>query len=219
MDNVKGFTSAKRARGEEVVRRIGEATAARGIDWSIPNQITILRLLMTPIFIGFLVYGMKVPALFVFCLSGISDALDGLIARRYHLTTELGALLDPLADKIFTVSGFVILVQYGHLPGWVAIVILTREFGVTGLRGMAAVKGEVIAAASIGKLKTLLQMLTLLLGGCIWVGWLSLDMQLPGINLGLETIWITVYWLVASVTVYSGIDYFIKGRNLYVKEL
>ena len=83
----------------------------------------------------------------------------------------------------------------------------------------ATIKGEVIAAASIGKLKTLLQMLTLLLGGCIWVGWLSLDMQLPGINLGLETIWITVYWLVASVTVYSGIDYFIKGRNLYVKEL
>jgi len=134
-------------------------------------------------------------------IAGFTDFLDGYLARKYDLVTDFGKLMDPLADKIFTVSGFVILVQYGYLPGWVAIVILTREFGVTGLRGMAAAKGEVIAAASIGKIKTLLQMLTLLLGGFIWVGWLSLDMQLPGTNLGLEAIWTTVYWLVAAVTV------------------
>ena len=194
---------------------------------NLPNKLTLARFVLTMVMIVLAalpssttenLLHWKIGFVIGF-IAGFTDFLACYLARTYDLVTDFGKLMDPLADKIFTVSGFVILVQYGHLPGWVAIVILTREFGVTGLRGMAAVKGEVIAAASIGKLKTLLQMLTLLLGGCIWVGWLSLDMQLPGINLGLETIWITVYWLVASVTVYSGIDYFIKGRNLYVKEL
>ena len=194
---------------------------------NLPNKLTLARFILTMVMIVLAalppsttenLLHWKIGFIIGF-IAGFTDFLDGYLARKYDLVTDFGKLMDPLADKIFTVSGFVILVQYGHLPGWVAIVILTREFGVTGLRGMAAAKGEVIAAASIGKLKTLLQMLTLLLGGFIWVGWLSLDMQLPGINVGLETIWTTVYWLVAAVTVYSGIDYFIKGRNLYVKEL
>ena len=194
---------------------------------NLPNRLTLARFILTMVMI---VLAALPPSttenllhwkigFVIGVIAGVTDFLDGYLARKFDLVTDFGKLMDPLVDKIFTVSGFVILVQQGHLPGWVAIVILTREFGVTGLRGMAAAKGEVIAAVPIGKLKTLLQMLTLLLGGFIWVGWLSLDMQLPGINLGLETIWITVYWGVAAITVYSGIDYFIKGRNLYVKEL
>ena len=194
---------------------------------NLPNRLTLARFILTMVMIVLAalppsttenLLHWKIGFVIGF-IAGVTDFLDGYLARKFDLVTDFGKLMDPLVDKIFTVSGFVILVQQGHLPGWVAIVILTREFGVTGLRGMAAAKGEVIAAVPIGKLKTLLQMLTLLLGGFIWVGWLSLDMQLPGINLGLETIWITVYWVVASLTVYSGIDYFIKGRNLYVKEL
>ena len=160
---MKGFTSAKRTRGEDVVRRIGEATAARGIDWSIPNQITILRILMTPIFIGFLVYGMKAPALFVFCLSGISDALDGLIARRYHQTTELGALLDPLADKILLTASFWVLSLLGVLPVWLTILVVSRDAMIVGgALFLRSIQGQsVVAPSFLGKVTTCLQLATI----------------------------------------------------------
>lgn len=163
MDDVKGFTSAKRTRGEDVVRRIGAATAARGIDWSIPNQITILRLLMTPIFIGFLIYGMKVPALFVFCLSGISDALDGLIARRYHQATELGALLDPLADKILLTASFWVLSLMGVLPVWLTILVVSRDAMIVGgALFLRSIQGQSVMAPSfLGKVTTCFQLATI----------------------------------------------------------
>ena len=163
MDDVKDFTSAKRTRGEDVVRRIGAATAARGIDWSIPNQITILRLLMTPIFIGFLIYGMKVPALFVFCLSGISDALDGLIARRYHQATELGALLDPLADKILLTASFWVLSLMGVLPVWLTILVVSRDAMIVGgALFLRSIQGQSVMAPSfLGKVTTCLQLATI----------------------------------------------------------
>ena len=160
---MKGFTSAKRTRGEDVVRRIGAATAARGIDWSIPNQITILRLLMTPIFIGFLIYGMKVPALFVFCLSGISDALDGLIARRYHQATELGALLDPLADKILLTASFWVLSLMGVLPVWLTILVVSRDAMIVGgALFLRSIQGQSVMAPSfLGKVTTCFQLATI----------------------------------------------------------
>jgi cardiolipin synthase len=163
VDDVKGFTSAKRTRGEDVVRRIGAATAARGIDWSIPNQITILRLLMTPIFIGFLIYGMKVPALFVFCLSGISDALDGLIARRYHQATELGALLDPLADKILLTASFWVLSLMGVLPVWLTILVVSRDAMIVGgALFLRSIQGQSVMAPSfLGKVTTCFQLATI----------------------------------------------------------
>ena len=157
---MKGFTPKERTRGEEVVRRIGKAAAARGIAWSVPNQITILRILMTPLFIAFLIYGMKVPALFVFCLSGISDALDGLIARRYHQTTELGALLDPLADKILLTASFWVLSSLGVLPVWLTILVVSRDaMIVAGAWFLQSFQGQSVMPPSfLGKVTTCAQL-------------------------------------------------------------
>ena len=142
-------------------------------------------------------------------VAGFTDFLDGYLARRFDLITDFGKLMDPLADKIFTVSGFVILSARGIVPAWVTILILTREFAVTGLRAMAANKGEVMAASGMGKFKTTLQMLVLAVGGAIWVDWLP----------DKTWWWTTMLCLIVVYTVYSGIVYFVKSRDLYIKEI
>jgi cardiolipin synthase len=102
-------------------------TEAQGITWSIPNQITIIRILLTPLFIILLIYGLKIPALVIFCLLGLSDGLDGLIARRYQQATPLGAILDPLADKILLVASFWVLSSLGVFAVWLTILVVSRD--------------------------------------------------------------------------------------------
>lgn len=132
MANLEDLNARSATRGEAFVRRIDEATAAGGIAWSVPNQITVLRILLTPLFIAFLVYGMRVPALIIFCLSGVTDALDGMIARRYHQETTLGSILDPLADKILLVASFWVLTTMGLIPTWVTILVVSRDALIVG---------------------------------------------------------------------------------------
>jgi len=140
-------------------------------------------------------------------LAGLTDLLDGWLARRYHVESDFGKLMDPLADKIFMTTAFIMLVGKGLLPGWVAVAVLSREFLVTGLRLLATNKGEVIPADGTGKLKTFLQMMFLIFGGILWVGWVPLS------EVRLE--WMVAYWIIVTITVYSGFNYFIRFRHLY----
>jgi len=197
------------------------------LNMNLPNKITIARIIMVFIFLIICNVDELIPDItlqktwrivgFIFIiLAGITDILDGYIARKYNLITDFGKLMDPLADKIFMATAFVMLVDKGILPGWIAVVILSREFMVTGLRLLAANKGKVISADATGKIKTLVQMVFLIFGGSMWIGWIDIPRTRPLDQINWEgIIWIVFYTCVALFTVYSGITYFIKHRSLY----
>ncbi len=163
MANLEDLNVRSVTRGEAFVRRIGKATAAGGIAWSVPNQISVLRILLTPLFITFLVYGMRVPALIIFCLSGVTDALDGVIARRYHQETALGSILDPLADKILLVASFWVLSTMGLLPTWLTILVVSRDAMIVGGALYLRVFEEepAMPPTLLGKITTCVQLATI----------------------------------------------------------
>ena len=134
----------------------------------------------------------------IFILASITDFIDGYIARNYNQTTDFGKFLDPLADKLLTLAAMCIYCQWGIFPAWALMIVLTREFAVSGLRMVAGPKGKVIAAGKSGKFKTASTMV----GLCAM-------MALPGIDL-LNTI---VIASIVITTVYSGIEYFIQNWN------
>jgi len=186
--------------------------------YNIPNKVTIARVVMIFIFLVLCNVDeyIKAPAVQMLwraiglgfaILAGFTDILDGWLARKYNVVTDFGKLMDPLADKIFIATTFIMLVDKGILSGWVAVVVLTREFMVTGLRLLATNKGEVIAADVSGKAKTLLQMIFLILGGSIWVGWVE--------KAQIRIFWIICVWVIVAVTIYSGLSYFIRHRKLW----
>ena len=121
------------------------------------NKLTVLRVVMIPVFLILMLVsfpGHLWLALAVFILASLTDYLDGHIARKYNQVTAFGKFMDPLADKLLVTAALLIFVQWGQIPGWAAFVILAREFGVTGLRLVAASDGTVIAAGMSGKVKT-----------------------------------------------------------------
>ncbi|MDO4938529.1 MAG: CDP-diacylglycerol--glycerol-3-phosphate 3-phosphatidyltransferase [Lachnospiraceae bacterium] len=133
-----------------------------------PNKLTILRILLVPVFIVFLFIGQnnflfKILALLVFCIASATDALDGYIARSRNLITNFGKFMDPLADKLLVCSALICFVQIGSIPAWVVIIIIAREFIISGFRLIASDKGVVIAANKWGKAKTVSQMITIIL--------------------------------------------------------
>ena len=144
-------------------------------------------------------------------LAGWTDILDGWLARKFNVTSDFGALIDPLADKIFVVTVSLVLVAGGQIPAWVVALILCREFMVTGLRTLGAQKGEVIKADRLGKIKTMLQMIMLFTAGADWVGWINIKSSSP-----LRTPWLICLTGVVIFTVLSGFSYFIKNRHLYM---
>jgi CDP-diacylglycerol--glycerol-3-phosphate 3-phosphatidyltransferase len=172
---------------------------------NLPNQLTMLRVVMIPFFIAALMTGHSYTAAGLFAAASLTDALDGYIARKYHLVTNFGKLMDPLADKLLVVSALVCLVELGDIPAWMVIVILAREFTVTGLRSVAASAGRVIAAGFSGKLKTVFQMLAVIA---------FLLKNQPFESLGIPFAHIML-WIALVLTVYSGAEYVIKGRSLF----
>ena len=188
---------------------------------NLPNKITMARIVMVFIFLVICNVDVLIPDAYwqkvwrivgfgFIIIAALTDIVDGYVARKYNLVTDFGKLMDPLADKIFMVTAFVMLVHKQLLPGWVAVVILSREFLVTGLRLLAANKGEVISADITGKLKTLIQMIFLVFGASMWIGWIN-PKHCHGI------LWVIFYTSVALLTVYSGAVYFMKHRNLYLE--
>ena len=171
---------------------------------NLPNKLTILRVIMIPFFIVFLLVPItpydKWIALAIFIIASLTDLLDGKIARKYNLITNFGKLMDPLADKILTAAAMVCLVELGDLAAWIVVIILFREYAITGLRSVAASENIVVAANIWGKVKTVCQMIALML--------LMLKPQivaLCGVNLGLILMYVALL-----LTVYSGVDYVVK---------
>ena len=163
---------------------------------NLPNALTVLRILAVPVLVVALVdetpNGDTIAAI-VFALAAFTDGLDGYIARRREQVTTFGKLMDPLADKLLIVAALISLVSLDRIAAWVAMVIIARELAVTGLRGIAADRGVVIAASWLGKLKTLLQVIAIF-------ALILLD-PIP--------VWADVLLYVAvAVTVISGADYF-----------
>ncbi len=125
-----------------------------------PNQLTLTRVIMTFVFVVVLMWEFpysKTAALMLFTVASLTDLYDGILARRYNIVTNFGTLMDPVADKILIGSAFVAFVGLGIIPAWMAIVIIAREFVITGLRLLAASKGQILAAGWGGKNKTVSQ--------------------------------------------------------------
>jgi CDP-diacylglycerol--glycerol-3-phosphate 3-phosphatidyltransferase len=144
---------------------------------------------------------------FIFMLASFTDWLDGQIARRRHLVTNFGKFSDPLADKLLVMSAFVSFVGMGRMASWMIIVILAREFAVTGLRLVAAGEGDVIAAGKMGKWKTLFQMVAIIL-----FLFNNIPFGIDGFPLDQIILWIAVI-----LTIVSGADYFYKNRDVILR--
>ncbi len=189
---------------------------------NLANRITLARIFLVPIVAFFLLIKLNVSplnigsysisynqifALLLFILAASTDGLDGYIARKRKIVTNLGKLLDPLADKLLVGAVLISLVEMGKLDAWVAIVIISREWAVTGLRQVALLEGVVLAASKWGKWKTTIQIAMI-------VVLLLNNLPFEFIHVPVDTI---VVWAAAIITVYSGIDYFVKNKTLIIE--
>ena len=166
------------------------------------NKLTLARVVMIPLFL--LVLYLQVPganywALAIFIVASLTDTLDGYIARHYNQTTDFGKFMDPLADKCLVTAAMLWFVEIGHMPGWALLIVIVREFAVSGLRMVAADKGRVIAAGWSGKVKTASTMV------CIW-----LMLLLPRF-VELSAICVAV---IVLTTIWSGVEFFMKNLDV-----
>ncbi|BCV25003.1 MAG TPA: CDP-diacylglycerol--glycerol-3-phosphate 3-phosphatidyltransferase [Firmicutes bacterium] len=176
---------------------------------NLPNKLTLARIILVPVFM--VTAWLRLPyadylATAVFVVAALTDTLDGYLARRRQEITRFGKLLDPLADKLLVSAALLVLVEGGRLGAWVAMIIIGREFAVTGLRAVAAAEGIIIAASRFGKLKTVFQIIAiaaLLLRDYPFRTW---HIPFAGITMSLAVVF----------TVASGLDYFFKGRELWL---
>ena len=165
------------------------------------NKLTILRVVMIPAFL--LVLYLNVPyanywALAIFAAASITDTLDGYIARHYNQITDFGKFMDPLADKCLVTAAMLWFVEAGQMPAWALLIVIVREFGVSGLRMVAADKGRVIAAGWSGKVKTAATMVCIIL----------MLLPLPEIVNQIGTA------VIVLTTIYSGVEYFMKNADV-----
>ncbi len=173
---------------------------------NLPNKLTVLRVLMIPFFVVFMLWDIagtadKWIALALFVIASLTDLLDGKIARKYNLVTNFGKFMDPLADKLLVSAAMICLVEMGRLPAWVVIVIISREFIISGFRLIASDNGIVIAASYWGKFKTVFQMVMIIVLICDLGSFFTI----------LEQILI---WVSLILTVVSLIDYIAKNVNV-----
>jgi len=193
---------------------------------NLPNKLTIFRIILVPIMVIIPYLGIEgtcfgIPISFlimdaIFIIASITDKLDGYIARSRQQITTFGKFLDPLADKILVLSAMLILVEVGHLPAWIPIIVLTREFIVSGYRLVAVEKGGKVIAASVwGKLKTVTQMVAIIaafLDNNAFGAFIST--QLTGWELFLNA-FVTIMMVVQTVaTIFSGYDYLKGSKDL-----
>nr|WP_326125912.1 CDP-diacylglycerol--glycerol-3-phosphate 3-phosphatidyltransferase [uncultured Oscillibacter sp.] len=186
---------------------------------NLPNKLTLMRIILTPVFMAVLYWGFPgadYAALAIFIIASLTDLLDGKIARKYHLVTDFGKFADPLADKILVTAAMLWFVEVGRMPAWALLVVLLREFAVSGLRMIASDKGRVIAAGWSGKVKTASTMVCiivmLLLGPEI--AWAASD-PLTAVPIGwLRWIDPVCVWVIVLTTLYSGVEYFVKNRDV-----
>ena len=166
------------------------------------NKLTMLRVLMIPAFLLVLYLGnpawSNYVALVIFVAASLTDTLDGYIARHYNQTTDFGKFMDPLADKCLVTAAMLWFVEIGQMPAWALLIVICREFAVSGLRMIASDKGRVIAAGWSGKVKTASTMVCVVL----------MFLPIPAI---LNTVCV---WVITLTTLYSGVEYFVKNKDI-----
>ena len=167
---------------------------------NLPNKLTIARIIAVPFFIAAYYLEWHLVAFIIFILASFTDMLDGKIARKYNLVSNFGKFMDPLADKLLVCSALICLVSLVRIPAWIVIIIVAREFTISGFRLIAAEQGTVIAASYFGKFKTTFQMIMVIL----------MIMDLPQLNLLTQI----VMWAALILTVLSLIDYLYKNRSV-----
>lgn len=163
------------------------------------SKITLVRVALIPVFMVLLLLGYNIPAFAVFVLASLTDFVDGYVARHYNQVSDFGKFVDPVADKLLVTCCIIIFVEFGRFPAWAAVIVIAREFAVTGLRLVAVEGGRVIAAGWSGKIKTFSTMI----GLCAML----VLTQLPV----LDTVVVIV---IVATTVYSGIEYFVKNWDV-----
>lgn len=169
------------------------------------SKITMLRMILIPVFLIFLYLGMRYWALAVFIIASASDAVDGYIARHYNQVTNFGKFMDPLADKVLVITAMCYYIEAYQMAAWVVAIVIFREFAVSGLRLIAVEQGRVIAAAKSGKIKTTVTMVALIL-------MLVMPVWAPEFSHTFD--WICSI-LILLTTVYSGIEYFVKNKDVF----
>ena len=163
------------------------------------TKITLARVALIPVFMVVLLLGYKWPAMIIFAIASLTDFVDGYIARHYDQTSDFGKFLDPLADKLLVTAAMLIFVQWGRMPAWAVMVVLAREFAVSGLRMVAATGGKVLAAGWSGKVKTFATMVGLCVMMAFSAAWLD---------------W-AITAIIVATTLYSGVEYFVQNWNVF----
>ena len=176
---------------------------------NLPNKLTILRVILIPFFVAFLLDPLALPgakwiALLIFIAASVTDALDGNIARKYNQVTNFGKFMDPLADKLLVCSALIAFVDMELMPTWIVMIIIAREFIISGFRLIASDNDVVIAASYWGKFKTTFQMVMV----CLMI-----------VNLGAMFPWVRILtdiimWIALALTVISLVDYLVKNRDV-----
>lgn len=176
---------------------------------NLANRVTLARIFLVPIFMFFILiripYGEYIAAA-VFVLAASTDGLDGYIARARKEVTKFGKLLDPLADKLLVSAALISLVEIDLVPAWIAVIIIGREFAVTGLRSIAASEGVIISASKLGKVKTVTQIVAIvaIILNDFFVALLNLPFNIGEISINVAVIF----------TLWSGIEYFVNGWKI-----
>lgn len=174
---------------------------------NLPNKLTIFRVILIPFFVFFMLVPDVVPysnlvAVAIFIVASLTDLLDGKIARKYNLVTNFGKFMDPLADKLLVCSAMICLIQTGQLAAWIVVIIIAREFIISGFRLIASDNGIVIAASYWGKFKTTFQMLMVIV--------LILNIQ----NQVFQMLGVVLTYISLALTIISLVDYVVKNKDV-----
>ena len=172
---------------------------------NLPNKLTVVRMVLVPFFVAALLLSktndsLKWVALALFVIASLTDFADGYIARKYNLITNFGKFMDPLADKILTISGMICLIELGRIPSWIVVIIVAREFIMSGFRLVAAENGVVIAANYWGKFKTTFQMIMIIL----------MIMNIPQLQILTDI----VMWIALALTLISLWTYIMANKQV-----
>jgi CDP-diacylglycerol--glycerol-3-phosphate 3-phosphatidyltransferase len=171
-----------------------------------PNSLTLFRVVAVPLLILLMLFDNRICgiiAALIFSAAAITDYFDGYVARRYGLVSNLGKVLDPLADKLLISSAFIMLISLGRVPAWAVCIILGRELAVTGLRNVIAAHGQDVSASMLGKYKTGFQIAAVI----------PLLIHFKYFGLDFQAIGTVLFWIAVAITVWSGADYFIRFQK------
>ena len=174
---------------------------------NLPNKLTVTRVILIPFFVFFLLFDpandvFKWTALAIFIIASLTDLIDGKIARKYDLVTDFGKFMDPVADKLLVCSAMIGLIDLGRIPSYVVIIIIAREFIISGFRLIAADNGRVIAASYWGKFKTTFQMIMVVL--------MIANIEVPQVQILTQII----MWIALALTIVSLVDYLVKNKDV-----